>query len=125
MLRLPTIALLVVAGLALAAVPAHAAPVTVAGASPDSTLLVEDISERGFDRLELTLVGPVPFGAEDFTTGDSGDPPLWPDEGLLSDETLPSPDGTTRILSGGVVNAAAAAVELTFENGRTVRYPTV
>jgi hypothetical protein len=125
MLRLPTIALLAAAALALAAVPAHAAPVTVAGASPDSTLMVQDISERGFDRLELTLVRPVALGAEDFTTGDSGDPPLWPDEALLADEELPSADGTTRILSGGAVNAAAATVELTFEGGRTVRYPTV
>jgi hypothetical protein len=124
MRRLPAIAVLCAAALALAAVPAHAAPVTVAGASPGSMLTVEDVSERGFDRLEITLISPVADGAGDFTS-DRGHPPLWADEGLLADTNLPSPDGTTRILSGGVVNAAAAAVELTFDNGRTVRYPTV
>ena len=111
--------------LALTAAPAGAAPVTVAGTSPDSTLMVEDIKEHSTDQLGLTLVGPVALGAEDFTTREDGDPPLWPDEALLVDETLPSPDGTTRILSGGAVNAAATAVELTFEGGRTMRYPTV
>jgi hypothetical protein len=125
MARLPTLAFLSAAALALAAAPAHAAPVTVAGASPDSTLMVEDESEHGADQLELTLIGPVALGAEDFTNREGGNPPLWPDEALLVDETLPSPDGTTRILSGGAVNAAAAAVELTFEGGRTVHYPTV
>jgi hypothetical protein len=125
MARLPTIAAFSAAALALAAVPAHAAPVTVVGASPDSMLTVEDIEERGFDRLDINLIGPAAVGGEDFTTGESGDPPLWPDEGLLADTELPSSDGTTRILSGGVLNAAAAAVELTFDNGRTVRYPTV
>jgi hypothetical protein len=117
--------ILAAAALAVTPASAHAAPVTVAGASPDSVLAAEDVREHGSDQLELTLVGPIALGATDFTDRESGDPPLWPDEALLVDEHLPSPDGTTRILAAGAVNAAAASVELTLEGGQVVRFPTV
>jgi hypothetical protein len=126
MLRLLPVAVLAAAALALSAGPAAAAPVVVAGASPGATLSAEDTRFGPHEELTVTLTGPADAGdPDDFTTSSGEEPPLWPDEVVLASETLPSPEGTTRILVGGATSAAAASVELRFDDGRTLRLPTL
>jgi hypothetical protein len=127
--RPATIAILAAATLALGAAPAGAA-VTVAGAPPGATLTVEDARDNGADALKLELIGPNEGGtsAEDFTTGDTEPPPLWPDEVRVASEDLSDldDDKTTRILVGGAVNAAAASVELKWaDRPELLRLPTL
>lgn len=124
MARLPKIAAAAAAVLALAAGQADAA-VTVAGAPPNAMLTAADGTNDGRAELDLTLIGPADAGTPgDFTTTESDPPPVWADEAVVASETLPSPDGTIRILVGGAVSAEAATIELGFGGGHFLRVAT-
>ena len=82
----------------------------------DATLAVADRDDG-----DIRLVVRGPDGLED---DDDQVPPLWADEAALAHADRFNPDDTRRVLTGGAVVAAVAAVELRYRSG-SVRVDTV
>ena len=115
--RLIVVALVAFAGSADRAV----AQQVVAGALPGPTLDVVDATQDGEDVLELTLGVPDP-GFDDFSRDA---PPLWPNQAIVISTSQDASNGVERVIFGGAVNAAAAAIELEFRGAPVTRVPTL
>lgn len=121
------LALFLALAIAFGATETATAQTLVAGSSPGPTLTVVDKTERTEQLMELNLHVPNAADPSDpFDNLESGNPPLWADEAILASEGgVESEDGPRRVVVAGAVNAAAASVEIGFDDAQTVRIPTI